>query len=368
MKKIIRNSILSICFAGFISTANSQTVLDADGPGNTYELINSVLAPGFDVVEVPDCGHAAFGRHITETWDAQLNRYVFDFHIHVSPDNDRCINFDRQRNEIKTYDKSPANLIGVAGETVTYKWKFKLPTGFQVSSNFTHLHQIKPVGGDESTPIFCLTARKGNPNRMELNYYINSSQSAVRLESANLSLFENTWVEVTERVQLDNVNGTYSIVIKNVSTGAAILSYSNNQMLTIRDDNAFIRPKWGIYRSLLNAQDLRDEIVKFASFSIEEDTSTFIRLVTEVKPKIRVIQNSNPESTTINYSLEKQSRVNMYLKDVVGKQVKVLINNQIQQSGDYRLSLDNNTLNDGIYIVSMQTDQGQSSAKMVVKR
>lgn len=108
--------------------------LNADGPGNTYELINSVLAPGYDVVENSECVHPAFGRHITEVWDTDLSSYVFEFYSHVTPDNDRCIVFDRQRIEIKTYDQSPVNLIGTLGETITYKWRFKLATGFQPSS------------------------------------------------------------------------------------------------------------------------------------------------------------------------------------------------------------------------------------------
>jgi hypothetical protein len=40
--------------------------------------------------------------------------------------------------------------------------------------------------------------------------------------------------------------------------------------MTIRPDNDFIRPKWGIYRSLKKAQDLRDEAVRFNDFSIQE--------------------------------------------------------------------------------------------------
>ena len=64
-------------------------------------------------------------------------------HFHV----DRCINSDRQRNEIKTYDKSPDNLLGVEGEEVVYKWKFKLDADMQLSSSFTHVHQLKSVGG-----------------------------------------------------------------------------------------------------------------------------------------------------------------------------------------------------------------------------
>ena len=159
------------------------------------------------MVENAECVHPEFGRHITEVWDATLKQYVFAFHIHVAPDNDRCINFDRQRVEIKTYDASPAYLKGTQGETVVYKWKFLVPVGFQPSSSFTHLHQIKAVGGDESDPLFVLTARKGSPNKLELNYYQSSDINSVKLTQVNLSLFEGNWVEVTERVKVSNVGG-----------------------------------------------------------------------------------------------------------------------------------------------------------------
>ena len=71
--------------------------------------------------------------------------------MHVDEDDDRCINFDRQRGEIKTYDKSPDSLLGIENEIVEYKWKFKLDSGFQSSPKFTHIHQLKAVGGTESS-------------------------------------------------------------------------------------------------------------------------------------------------------------------------------------------------------------------------
>jgi hypothetical protein len=108
--------------------------------------------------------------------------------------------------------------------------------------------------------------------------------------------------------------------------------------------------------------------VRFASFSIEEDTSTFVRPVKELKPRIMITQDLNPNIQMLNYSLEKQSRVSVQILNVVGKQARTLINDQMQQSGDYRLKIDNHTLSDGIYIVSLVTDQGQSTAKMVIKK
>jgi hypothetical protein len=243
---------------------SKAVTLNADGPGNTYELINSVLTPGFDAVESPDCVHTSFGRHITEVMDAELNTNVFEFISHVTPDNDRCIVFDRQRVEIKTYDKSPANLIGTLGETITYKWRFRMAPGFQPTSNFTHIHQIKPVNGDDGNPLFTLTARKGSPHKMELIH-----DNVTKVVIVDLSMFTGVWVEATEVIKV-GAAGTYSMQIKRVSDGVTILNYSNSNIMTIRPSNDFIRPKWGIYRSLLNAQDLRDDSIRFNAFSIEE--------------------------------------------------------------------------------------------------
>lgn len=239
--------------------------LNADGPGNTYELINSALAPGYNAVEHPECVHPAFGRHVAEVFDADINTNVFEFYMHVAEDNDRCINFDRQRMEIKTYESSPNHLKGTVGETITYKWRFRLAPGFQPSTSFTHIHQVKAVGGDDGDPIFTLTARKAAVNKLEL-IHDNTSKVAI----VDLSLFVGVWVEATEVVNV-GANGTYSLIIKRVSNNATLLSYSSNNIMTIRADNDFIRPKWGIYRSLNNPGDLRNESIRFNAFSIEEN-------------------------------------------------------------------------------------------------
>ena len=272
MQKTIRTYYfiaLMVCFT--VQQTIAQVVLEANGPGNTYELINSVLAPNATAVEAPDqCGnHASFGRHIAEVFDATLNQFVFEFYAHANDDNDRCMSFDRQRTEIKTYAPSPNNLKGTAGETVTYKWKFRLPQGFQASSSFTHIHQIKAVGGDEDDPIFTLTPRAGSTNRMELIHVPATVSTNIYLATANLSLFLGVWVEVTEQIKY-GVNGTYSIIIKRVSDGATLLSYANNNILTMRANNDFVRPKWGIYRSLNNVAQLRDDSLRLASISIFE--------------------------------------------------------------------------------------------------
>jgi hypothetical protein len=246
----------------------SQVVLTADGPGDTYELITSVLAPGQNPIEAPDCNHLEFGEHIDEIFDTELDKNVFRFFMHVDPDNDRCINFDRQRNEIKSYGPSPDNLLGIENERVVYKWKFKLPEGFQSSTSFTHIHQLKSVGGSlASIPMYTLTTRKSSPDRIELRYAVTNSQ--VTLRTAPLESFIGSWVEVEESITYAT-NGEYDIKITRISDGEVLLSHSETSIINWRPGGDFVRPKWGIYRSLNNSENLRDEEVLFADFSVEE--------------------------------------------------------------------------------------------------
>lgn len=242
------------------------TTLSANGPGDTYELLSSVL--GGTPYEVPDCSHPAFGRHIAEVYDNTLHKNVFAFYIHVTPDNDRCTNFDRQRNEIKTYGPSPDSLKGFLNDTVTYRWKFRLDTGFKASPSFTHIHQIKAGDGDDGAPLITLTPRYGTPQKLQVIHTGSSSSTSLgTVKSVDLTPFYGTWVEVEEKV-IYKTQGSYAVTIKKISDGTVLLSYSNSNIDLWRNGTTFMRPKWGIYRSLNNAAYLRDEEVRFADFCI----------------------------------------------------------------------------------------------------
>lgn len=256
------NSDISILAVG--------VTLNADGPGNTYSLLNSVL--GGTAYEVPDCGHAQ--DHISEVFDSALNTNVFVFSAHVALDDDRCSATDRQRTEIKTYGSSPANLKASNGETVTYRWKFKIDAGFKASSSFTHLHQIKAGDGDADAPLITITPRYGanNTDKMEL-IHVNSSGTTTKVKIVNLAPFKGNWVEVVETIKFGS-SGTYNIAINKVSDGTSLMSYSNSNMDLWRTGTTFCRPKWGIYRSLNNSSQLRDEDVRFANFCIAEGNAT----------------------------------------------------------------------------------------------
>jgi len=336
-----------------------QVVLDANGPGNTYELITAVLAPGHDPIEAPDCSHTSFGRHIDEVFDTTLNTHVFRFHIHTSADDDRCVNFDRQRNEIKSYDKSPDNLLGIENEEVIYKWKFKLEAGFQSSPNFTHLHQLKSVGGAfSSMPMYTLTTRKGNPDQLELRYAETDNQ--VTLLKKDLAPFVNNWLEVTEKITY-STSGSYEIEIKRVDNGTTLFAYSNASINNWRPNGSFVRPKWGIYRSLLNSQDLRDEQVLFANFSIEEVNTVSSKKVNGRKTNL--ISFSNPSFNSV-YIQDPLMEINSIKLSTLKGETQF-----IQSYTPHKeLNIDVRLIPKGIYIINFLGEQLNHSDLLLINK
>ncbi|HEY4380420.1 MAG TPA: dockerin type I domain-containing protein [Acidobacteriaceae bacterium] len=255
--------------------------LNADGTIQPETWVGNILqaAP-----ESPDCSHLSFGPHLTQAPDTTLGGYVFVFNMHVVPDNDRCSATDRQRLEIKTELHSKATpyqsyIIGHLGETVAHRWRFMLPTGFQPSFSFTHIHQIKADDGDDGAPLITLTPRFASPNTIQIllidSTLASPPSQTITLAEVPLAPFLGQWVEAYERITYNHTTeegaatpGQYSLVIHRLSDGATLLSYSNSDIDMWRVGTTVVRPKWGIYRSLSNAQQLRDEQVRFSNICI----------------------------------------------------------------------------------------------------
>lgn len=297
--------ILALLFGGFHLTARAQITLSADGPGNTYELINSRFGSGA-ASEVPDCAHPAFGRHISEVFDAELGKNVFVFHIHTV-DNDRCSTFDRERNEIKGGNGSPAGMKHTQGEMSYARWKFRLDANFVPSSRFTHIMQIKALDGDAGAPLMTLTPRTGNPERMEVIHSAGEGTGSLgRIANVNLAPFKGTWVEafMTYR-SAEGSEGTFSLVIKRVSDGATLLSVNQPSVDMWRTGASFNREKWGIYRG--KADVLRDEDVRFADFCVAETSAELCpsslgveALQITTTPGLLAVAPGNPASYNIS--------------------------------------------------------------------
>lgn len=342
MKKVLTLcAVICLC----ITAKTQEAHLNATGVGSAYDLINSVFAPaGGNACEPPDCAHPGFGEHITQVYDSEIGEYVFAFHIHVRPDNDRCQKFDRERNEIKTYGPSPSFQKGFYGDRVRYEWLFKLPFGFKPSSSFTHLHQIKAVDGDDDMPIVTITARKASPNRIELKH-----DNEVIVAQANLSEFTGQWVKVVENIFIDSVHGSLSVIITKATGGDTVLHYENNNIKTIRSSNSFIRPKWGIYRSLLDSTNLRDETLYFTGFVVAKDTA-----IPDTVPAIPVLTEDVSEN--VKYISMEDGAINILYPQRATTEIYDTLGKMLLKTEGKKIST--NKFKNKIVIIKLKTKNG----------
>jgi len=246
------------------SEASDPTYLRANGDSaNTYKLLKKVL--GGEAYEVPDCGHP--GPHITQHYDAELGTPVFNFTLHVNSDNDRCRPKikDRQRNEIKADKNSPQNLKCTNGQRVSYSWDVRLDAQFRPSKEFTHIFQIKAVGGNDKMPFITITPKLSNGRKMLQILHSRQGEAQKNVAEVDLSEFAGRWVHVTVDYTCE-VGGSIHIRMK--QSEQQIMTYDEDNIDLWRSDNSFLRPKWGFYRSLIDKGNLRDENVYFNNFCI----------------------------------------------------------------------------------------------------
>ena len=244
------------------------STMDADGSltGKIYSDINTYMRRfGFDYTEHPNCnggfGGDIMGVHGAVDLDSYFNKYVFRFDIHINPviDGDRCSSstVDRQRNEMKsiTENSTWAKVQGNWDEWQILEWKFKLAKGFQPTSNFCHIHQLKAQDGpNNGSPVITITPRansSGSNKRIQIIHSVDGADTGegTIVDNIPLSEFEDEWLQVREEVHYTH-DGFYSVKITRISDGKVLLDFKDEQIDMWRIGSSYIRNKFGIYRSL----------------------------------------------------------------------------------------------------------------------
>ncbi|MCH5214757.1 MAG: alpha/beta hydrolase fold domain-containing protein [Muribaculaceae bacterium] len=219
--------------------------------------------------------------HIVKTYDPDLKKDVYSFLMHAKIDDDRGKSniTDRQRNEVKTDNKSPKELWATEGETMTFRWKMKLPEGFKTTERFSHVHQLKGIDNKEKNAevgnplmsLTCYSTKKGG-QELRVRYYDRTKgDQAETVAKVDLDKLKGRWVEIEETAKFA-ADGAYSITIKDAKTGEVLLQFSDDNLDMWRTGAAGLRPKWGLYRWLGKNREaenqLRDEEIRFADFEI----------------------------------------------------------------------------------------------------
>lgn len=268
-----------------------ETTLNADGENtglSAYTLIENAFSEG--AIESPDMysGNHQDVVHIIEDTDSTVgNHFVFLAHRDEDQDKDKGAT-DRQRNEIKAFDKSPAATLAFKDETVQYSWKFKVSSELELSSKFSHFFQIKArndsndnTNGNDDQPIITLSGAQKNStgNQLQVRYSAgfdengNSTGLDKNLIETDWSLITDEWIAVFVQATFSEA-GQFEMTLTRLSDNEELFSISEQNIDMWRgfSDDDFARPKWGIYRSIVETDSLRaeEEQVRFADFVIKK--------------------------------------------------------------------------------------------------
>lgn len=262
-----------------------KSLVDKDFRG-IHEYMRSL---GWDYTEHPNISASDHheGTHCEVVYDDELGQYVYNFMVHAGEalDSDRGrIGSDRQRNEMKTQtNRDCLHLNGNWDEWQRLEWKFRIPKGFQPSTRFCHIHQLKAQEGNNGAPLITISTRSdedGGNKRVQVIHTGDTRQSTkgVLIDNLPLSDFEDEWVQVQTEMHYTH-NGTFRIRMTRIRDGKLLADASFDDVDLWRKGATNIRNKFGIYRSLGRRMQgpadrpdigIKDESLRLADFKIYE--------------------------------------------------------------------------------------------------
>ena len=242
------------CFLWSEATSSTQIELHPNhrSTKSAIEQVQKVF--GKYSIESPGLfsgNHQGF-EHIQIIKDDQVES-AFVFYIHRDLDGDRDKQWPshkaRQRNEIKGYVGSPDILKAQENQSFRYRWYFRIDDGFQITKNFCHFFQLKPAGSDNiNNPLLTLSGvvDGGKP---QLQVQLWEEDRTERQFLANWKDCLGKWLLCECKIKYAN-EGNISFSISSLDQSISI-TRSIKIMKTWQKDFSFVRPKWGIYRSLV---------------------------------------------------------------------------------------------------------------------
>ena len=199
---------------------------------------------------------------------------AFELLIHRDLDGDRDkiwpIGKERQRNEIKGYQGSDDTLKGYKNQTHLIKWHLKIEETFKITKEFCHFFQLKAVGTHNvDAPILTLSGviRKRTP-QLQLQCW--NGDKSERHFLADWEACQGKWLQCTVQC-LYGKKGSYKFSVHSLD-GTIESEVDQKDFPSWREGFEFVRPKWGIYRSLATVKNQLNPVdsVFLNHFSIQK--------------------------------------------------------------------------------------------------
>ncbi|WP_433337613.1 hypothetical protein [Spirillospora sp. CA-294931] len=173
---------------------------------------------------------------------------MYRFDIHYPQDVDTYP--DRQRHEVKDMRIDGAERRAAEGESWRFTWSWYLPKALRATTSFTHVHQFFASGPAGGPLMMTSLRRRGGRDLIELNAH----HAGVVVGATGLEPLRSRWIDI----ELEVLFATRGRVHWRVSAdGVTAIDVERDGLDTWLGTQG-ISPKWGIYRSLKDAQRLGD--------------------------------------------------------------------------------------------------------------
>ncbi|WP_329065928.1 hypothetical protein [Amycolatopsis sp. NBC_01480] len=173
---------------------------------------------------------------------------------------------DRQRTEVKGMVQNGAALKMHDGETWTIAYDMYMPSTLHGTSKFTHIFQTKTPSTNAGPWVTLDLTRSGGKEFISARAYANAGSPSIA--STELAPLRDKWVSVQWTLTI-GAKGTAAFLIRNgAGSGAPIAAQGSLTKVNIPDQGDYVRPKWGIYRSVQSAaSDIVDTYLLFRNYT-----------------------------------------------------------------------------------------------------
>jgi hypothetical protein len=213
----------------------------------------------FEGIEADRGNHHPDRRYVS----AEDDHYRFNI---WADDRDTTGGGDRQRTEAKGMVQGGTVLKMGHGETWTISYEMYLPSTLHGTSAFTHIFQTKTPVTNGGPWVSLDLGRSGSRELLRARAY--STSGAPDIASTDLSPLRDKWISVEWTLTIGATGAAAFTVRSGTGSGAPVAAHGSMSNVNIPDQGDYVRPKWGIYRSIKSASsDIIDTYLLFRNYS-----------------------------------------------------------------------------------------------------
>ncbi|MDX1700641.1 MAG: T9SS type A sorting domain-containing protein, partial [Melioribacteraceae bacterium] len=177
-------------------------------------------------------------------------------------------------------------------------------------------------------------------------------------------IFENLTIELNDVYPLSP-----DAIQSKRGNSIPILKYSDSDnaamLVNIKDESKIAYMTFGLEQ--ISSVEIRNTILNSVIYWFDTPTNV-VKENSNIPTTYSLEQNfPNPfnPSTTISYQIKDEGKVQIKIFDVLGREIKVLVN-ETKQPGIYSLTYNANDLNSGVYFYSIKVNDFMSTKKMIL--